>query len=195
MIPTTTEIIETTKEVLSQPEFQAADPEATAGFLNRLLARLLMNLPPRTWEAFFYIMITFGILYFIWQKSPAIRQWFMRSKQPEAQPVIAKTEAISPKEKTLEAVRKLISDNNLVLAIKQIHCVLLQRLENRKVITRKKWKTNSCYVLECLKASEKWGIILRDLSHDFDWVVFGKGVLSPERLEEHLSRIEEQERQ
>lgn len=197
MVPSSQEILDATKEILSQPEFQQKQSE-TDSVIQRFFYWLFMKIPPEVWKGLFWSVTIIVGLYLIWFILSMFHKGISRgNKISKHETTISKTKVRSickPEEHvyTFDDVRKSLEKNDIESAIRELHAILLGFLECRGLITRKNWKTNSHYVVECQSKNNYLSKILQNLNCDYDLVLFGKIALPISRIEHHMESIKKE---
>ncbi len=182
------EIIETTREVLSQDEFQL-NPSEENQFLLRFIEWLVDS---GVLTALFYFVLAFLGLYICWRVFLAIRRRFLRchTKKNSIPIVEMKIEASNRVHQiTLKEVRELLAKGDSQTTIKILHNFVVDQLDSRKLLSKRKWKTNTHYVAECQK-EPRWVPLFQNLSSDFDRAVYGRSVIPTDCLAIHLAEVE-----
>lgn len=196
MNPSAEEIIETTRQVLSQEEFQQNPPweaRLLIDFINWLLNN---DFAMALLKILFYSAIALFVTFLVWLLFREILQVkvprLFRKKSTSQTVLSAATSPESSNEKLQYTLRDISSclgwgDNRR--AIQFVHGFVIEQLAHQKVLSKRKWKTNSHYVDECSKVPG-WNSIFQSLSIDFDRAVYGRAELSDECLKKHLKSIE-----
>ena len=182
------QIIETTRKVLSQDEFQF-NPSEKNQFLLRFFEWLVDSGALGT---LFYFAIAILGLYICWRVFQAIKSRFSRrdiakNSIPIAEIKIETSNRVH--QITLKDVRALLAKGDNRTAIKILHSFVVDQLDSRKLLSKRKWKTNAHYVAECQK-EPRWVPLFQNLSSDFDQAVYGLGEIPTDCLAIHLAEVE-----
>lgn len=184
------EIIEATRKVLSQDEFQF-NPSEKNRFWLRFIEWLM---EPRALGAIFYSAVAILGLYISWKAFQAIRQWVLSRNDNSKNSILAAEIKIEDFNKirfaALKDVRTLIETSNNTVAIKILHSFLVEQLDSRKLLSKRKWKTNSHYIDECQREAQ-WASLFQNLSNDFDRAVYGSAEIPVDCIVNHLICVED----
>lgn len=186
MNPSSEDIRETARRILSEPGFQNIPKEDYTWL--RLFFEWFVQQPVVQWLFLFCLL---GILALILYKV-FIRTWSKKKKTMQSPPDTERSIAItspSPLLRLQEALCVLQKGDRL-MAIRILHASTIDYLVSKKLLSKQRWKTNPRYTQECQKDA-CWQALFCHLSQDFDRAVYGQAILSEECLQHHLKNMEE----
>lgn len=183
--PSTEAIRTATKAVLARPEFQPQPDPLDA--LRKLLAGLEglgAGIPP--WAGWLFLAgCTFLIVYLLTRllPGPSVKG----SRKMKAQPLIEVLEgAAATPEEALRRAREAWERQDMRQALWIAHRLLLFALDQQEALRFAGHKTNADYLKECPDNG-----LLRELSGDYDRVIYAHRDVDPDSVERYLKAVEE----